>query len=61
MSWNGYSHYIRTKIIKQLQSTQKGQQKNDNHDKEDLPVIFCRIPYAGEQGNRLLKNLTKKL
>ena len=54
MSWNGYSHYIRTKIIKQLQSTQKGQQK-------DLPVIFCRIPYAGEQGNRLLKNLTKKL
>ena len=24
ISWNGYPHYIRTKIIKQLQSQQKG-------------------------------------
>ena len=61
MSWHGYPHYIRTKIIKQLQSTQKGQRKKDDHNKENLSVIFCRIPYAGAQGDRLLKNLTKKL
>ena len=45
MSLNGYSHYIRTKIIKLLQIRQKRQQKNDDQDKDNLPVIFCRIPY----------------
>ena len=29
--------------------------------KENLPVIFSRTPYAGAQGDRLVKNLTKKL
>ena len=61
MSWNGYPHYIRTKIIKLLQTRQKRQQNNDGQDKENLPVIFCRIPYAGAQGDRLVKNLAKKL
>ena len=61
MSWNGYPHYIRTKTIKLLQTREKRQQKNDDQDKENLPVIFCRIPYAGAQGDRLVKNLTKKL
>ena len=61
MSWNGYPHYIRTKTIKLLQTREKRQQKNDDQDKENLPIIFCRIPYAGAQGDRLVKNLTKKL
>ena len=57
--WNGYPHSIRTKTIKLLR--QKRQQKNDDQDKGNLPVIFCGIPYAGAQGDRLVKNLTKKL
>ena len=61
MSWNGYPHYIRTKTTKLLQTREKRQQKNDDQDKENLPIIFCRIPYAGAQGDRLVKNLTKKL
>ena len=60
MSWNGYPHQISTKIIKLLQTRQKRQQKNDDQEKENLPVIFCRIPYAGAQDDRLFKNLTKK-
>ena len=40
MSWNGYPHYIRTKTIKLLQTREKRQQKNDDQDKENLPVIF---------------------
>ena len=59
MLWNGYPHSIRTKTIKLLR--QKRQQKNDDQDKGNLPVIFCGIPYAGAQGDRLVKNLTKKL
>ena len=47
MSWNGYPHYIRTKTTKLLQTREKRQQKNDEQDKENLPLIFSRIPYAG--------------
>ena len=61
MSWNGYPYQISTKIIKLLQTRQKCQQKNDDQEKENLPVIFYRIPYAGAQGDTLVKNLTKKL
>ena len=61
MSWNGYPHYIKTKTIKILQTREKHQQKNNVKDTENLPAIFCRIPCAGAQGDRLVKNLTKKL
>ena len=61
MSWNGYPHYIRTKTTKLLKTREKRQQKNDEQDKENLPLIFSRILYAGAQGDRLVKNLTKKL
>ena len=60
MSWNRYPHYIRTKIIKLLQTRQKCQQNNVDQDKESLLVIFFRIPYVGAQGDRLVKNLAKK-
>ena len=61
MSCNGYPHYIRTKIIQLLQTREKRRQKNGDQDKENLPIRFCRVPYAGAQGDRLVKNLTKKL
>ena len=61
MSWNGYLHFIRTKTIKLLQTREKRQQKNDDQDKKNLPVIFWRIPCAGAQGDRLVKNVMKKL
>ena len=51
MSWNGYPHYIRTKIIKLLKTRQKDQQNNNGQDKENLPVIFCRIPYGSAQSD----------
>ena len=57
MSWNGYPHYIRTKTIKLFQTREKRQQKSD--DQDNLSAIFCRIPYTGAQGDRLVKNLTK--
>ena len=57
-SWNEYPYYIRTEIIKQLQSRQKGQLNKDDQDKENLPVILSRISYSGAHGYRLLKSLT---
>ena len=61
MSWNGCPHYIRIKTIKLLQTRVERQQKNDDQDKENLSEIFFRIPYAGAQGDRLVKDLMKKL
>ena len=42
-------------------SRRKGQRNIVDLDKDNLPIIFCRIPHAGAQGDRLLKKLTKKL
>ena len=61
MSRNRYPHYINTKIVNQLQSSQKAQRNSNDQDKENLAIIFCRIPYAGAQDDRLLKKLTRKL
>ena len=54
MPWNGYPHYIRTKIFNQFQSKQKGQRNNNDQDKENLTTIFCRIPHVGAHGDSLL-------
>ena len=61
MSWNRYPNCIKSKIIQLLQTRQKRQRKTDDQDKENLPLLFCRIPYAGTQSDRLVKNLTEKL
>ena len=60
VSWNWYHHSNSNKTFNQLQPRRNGQQKNDDPYKENLPVIFCRVPYAGTQGDRLVKNLKKK-
>ena len=35
--------------------------QNDDQVKDSLPVLFSNIPNADAQGDRLLKNITKKL
>ena len=35
--------------------------QNDDQVKDSLPVLFSNIPNADAQGDRLLKNTTKKL
>ena len=57
ISWNGYPRYIRTNLIKQLQSNQKGQRNHDNQGKQNIPATFYRISYAGTHE---LKKLDKK-
>ena len=39
----------------QLRSRQK-YQRNDNQEEDKLTVLLWKIPYAGSQGNRLLKD-----
>ena len=60
MSWNGYSHYVRNKIIKRFENM-KNAKDTDTLEQENIATIFCRIPYAKVQGEKLIKNLVKKL
>ena len=60
MSWNGYPRYIRNKIIKRLEN-RKNTNNNDTLEQENIATIFCRIAYAGVQGETLIKNLVRKL
>ena len=60
MSWNGYPRYIRNKIIKPLEN-RKNTKNNYTLEQENIATIFCRIPYAGVQGETLIKNLVRKL
>ena len=50
----------RNKIIKRLEN-QKNAKYTGILEQENTATIFCRIPYAGAQGETLIKNLIKKL
>ena len=60
MSWNGYPHYIRNKIIKCLEN-RKNTKNNYILEQENTATVFYRTPYAGVQGETLIKNLARKL
>ena len=60
MSLNGYTRYIRNKITKRLEN-RKNTKNNDTLKQENIVTIFCRIPYAGVQGETLIQNLVRKL
>ena len=60
MSWNGYPCYIRNKIIKGLEN-RKNDKNTDTLEQESTATSFCRIPYAGVQGEKLIKNLVRRL
>ena len=53
-SWNGYPRYIRNKIIKRLEN-KKNTKNTDTPEQENIATIFCRIPYAGIKGEKLIK------
>ena len=49
MSWNGYPRYVRNKITKLLENW-KNTKNNNSLEQQEIARIFCRIPYAGAQG-----------
>ena len=56
----GYPSYIRNKIIKRLEN-KKNIKNTDTIEQGKVATTFCRIPYAGVQGEKLIKNLVRKL
>ena len=60
MSWNGYPRYVQNKIVKRLEN-KKSTKNIDTLEQESIATIFYRISYARVQGEKLIKNLVKKL
>ena len=60
MSCSGYPRYDRNKVIKSPENL-KNTKNNDTLEQENISTIFCRIPYAGVQGESLIKNLVRKI
>ena len=60
MSWNGYPRYVQNKIVKRLEN-KKNTKNIDTLGQENIATIFYRISYARVQGEKLIKNLVKKL
>ena len=58
MYWNGYPHYVQNKIIKHLEN-KKNTKNTDTLEQENIATIFCRNPYPGVHGEKLIKNLVK--
>ena len=59
-SWNGYAGYIKNKIIKRLEN-KKHAKNTDTLEQENIAPFFFRIPYKGVQGEKIIKNLVRKL
>ena len=59
MSWNSYHRYIRHKIIKHVEN-RKNTKNTDTLEQENIDTVFCRIPYARVEGEKLIKNLVRK-
>ena len=59
-SWNGYPGYIKKKIIKRLEN-KKHAKNTDTLEQENIATFFCRLSYAGVQGEKITKNLVRKL
>ena len=59
-SWNGYPGYIKNKIIKPVEN-KKNAKNTDTLEQEKIATLFCRIPFAGAQGENIIKNLVRKL
>ena len=60
MSSNVYTRYVRHKIIKRFENKKKTK-NTDTLGKENIAIIFCRIPYGRVQAEKPIKNLVKKL
>ena len=60
ISQNSYRRYIRNKIIERLENW-KNTKNNNSLEQQNIATIFCRILYAGLQGETVIKNLVRKL
>ena len=61
LSWSGYLHSGRNKIIKRLEKYLKNTKKHNTLKQQDITTIFCRTLYVWIQGETMIKNLVSQL
>ena len=58
-SWNGFPNYVTNKLIRFSSTNRPEQDKADDNRAET--VIWIRLPYAGQDGENIVKCLSRKL
>ena len=61
MSWNGFPNYVSKPLLHHLKSNSTLPSSNNSIEKNDIPEIIFRLPYAGKVGEQLLKRCLKKV
>ena len=61
MSWNGFPNYVSKPLLRHLKSNSTLPSSNNSIEKNDIPEIIFRLPYAGKVGEQLLKRSLKKV
>ena len=61
MSWNGFPNYVSEPLLRRLKSNSSIPSYNNSTEKNDIPEIIFRLPYAGKVGEQLLKRCLKKV
>ena len=61
MSWNGFPNYVSKPLLRRLKSNSSIPSYNNYTEKNDIPEIIFRLPYAGKVGEQLLKRCLKKV
>ena len=61
MSWNGFPNYVSKALLRRLKSNSSIPSSNNSIEKNDIPEIIFRLPYAGKVGEQLLKRCLKKV
>ena len=61
MSWNGFPRYVGNPILRKLEKRKTVSNKVVNDDSIEEKAVWFRVPYAGPQGEHLVKTCVKKL
>ena len=48
MSWNGFPNYVSNPLLRHLKSNSTISSSNNSIEKNDIPEIIFRRPYAGK-------------
>ena len=61
MSWNGFPRYVGNSILRKLGKRKTVSNEFVNDDSTEEKTVWFRVPYAGPQGEHLVKTCVKKL
>ena len=60
LSWNGFSRYVRNKMISKFRIDYKSERQNVTKE-DEIESLCLKIPYCGIEGDKLVKTFKRKI